>query len=336
MAVSVVEMALLDVSPDVNEDLNGERFPHVAETALCSCSTAVKALEAKERRHSRLQNILGCGDDRPLPSSKDVKDGLLSNVHKYLKLPDKYMALTSLLLKSQAFYLTYGLMTQELPIVDLPRTQRGKPFIPTTVYAMENESVEYPLSVSHQFPFCGIARVVVRETTALKLGMDIVVFDDFNRQLYDSMEDFVKVFREMFTDWEWRRIHSTENVLIEFYLRWAMKEAYTKALGVGLHLDFSAFETLLDSVDSHGSNEGVWSAVSNTGTHLRGSVVTNANDESTWDFYFLPLFTENSSQEAKGCACVCFGPLAREYDTTFEARMTWTNIQNLIQWHQER
>jgi phosphopantetheine--protein transferase-like protein len=348
VSVIVIELTLLDVSPDVNEDLNGKRFPHVADATLSSCSTAAKILEAKRWRNSCLHSILGCRENRPLLSSKDedVKDGLLRSVDKYLKVPDKYMALTSLLLKSQAFYLMHGLMfmlqEQELPIVNLPRTHRGKPFVPTTVYAMEGESNTHPLSVSHQFPFCGIARVV-KETTALKLGMDIVVFDDFNRQVHDSVEDFVKVFREMFTDWEWRRIHSThteQHVMIEFYLRWAMKEAYTKALGVGLHLNFAAFETRLDIVDVHGSDSGVWSAVSvsNTGTHLRGSVVTNAKDETSWDFYFFPLFavTENSRQ-AKGCACVCFGPL-RDNDTTcaFEAQITWTNIQNLIQWHQER
>lgn len=332
MAVSIVEITLIDLSPDVNEDFHGERFPHVAETALSSCSTASKVLEAK--RWS-LKKILVCGDDRPLPSLKDVKDRLLGNVHRYIKVPDKYMALTSLLLKSQAFYLTHGSMAQELPIVDLPRTHRGKPFIPTTVCATEDETMQYPLSVSHQFPFCGMARFLGQPTNRM-LGMDIVVFDSFNRELYASVEDFVKVFGESFTDWEWRRIHSTNNLLIEFYLRWAMKEAYTKALGLGLHLDFSAFETRLEFVDAHGSEDGIWSAIASTGMHLRGSVVTNGQDETSWDFYFLPLLTvsENAGQ-AKGCACICFGPLP-DTDTSFEARTTLTTIPNLIQWHQER
>lgn len=330
MAVSIVEITLIDVSPDVNEDAHGERFPQVAETALSSCSTASKVLEAK--RWS-LKKIILCGNDRPLPSLKDVKDRLLGQIHRYIKVPDKYMALTSLLLKSQAFYLTHGSMAQELPIVDLPRTHRGKPFIPTTVYAMEEESIQYPLSVSHQFPFCGMARFPC-QTTNRMLGMDIVVFDSYNRELYESVEYFVKVFRESFTDWEWRRIHSTNNLLIEFYLRWAMKEAYTKALGLGLYLDFSAFETRLDFVDAQGSKDGIWSAISNTGMHLRGYVITNGQDKSSWDFYFLPLFNENSGQE-KGCACICFGPLC-DTDASFEARTTLTTISKLIQWHQER
>ena len=331
MAVSIVEIMLVDVSPDVNKDLHGEDFPQVAETALSSCVTASKVLETK--RWS-LKKILVCGgDDRPLPSLKDVKERLLGDVNRYVKAPDKYMALTSLLLKSQAFYLTHGSLAQELPVIDLPRTHRGKPFIPVTVYASEDESIDYPLSVSHQFPFCGVARFL-RQTTNRMLGMDIVVFDSFNRELYDSDKDFVKVFRESFTDWEWRRIHSADNLLIEFYLRWAMKEAYTKALGLGLHLDFSAFETRLELVDELCSQDGIWSAISTTGTHLRGSVVTNGQDETSWDFYFLPLFCENIGQ-GKVCACICFGPLC-DADASFEARTTLTTIHNLIQWHQDR
>ena len=41
-----------------------------------------------------------------------------------------------------------------------------------------------------------------------------------------------------------------DDMMMEFYLRWSMKESYTKALGLGLHLEFSTFETQLNVVDA--------------------------------------------------------------------------------------
>ncbi len=39
-------------------------------------------------------------------------------------------------------------------------------------------------------------------------------------------------------------------MLREFYLRWSMKEAYTKAIGMGMHMDFHKFETRLCHIDN--------------------------------------------------------------------------------------
>ena len=42
---------------------------------------------------------------------------------------------------------------------------------------------------------------------------------------------------------------SDESKLQEFYLRWAIKDAYTKALGLGMNVEFQSCETRLMEVD---------------------------------------------------------------------------------------
>ena len=36
------------------------------------------------------------------------------------------------------------------------------------------------------------------------------------------------------------------DILHEFYIQWSIKEAYTKALGFGMNIDFQSFETEID------------------------------------------------------------------------------------------
>jgi len=80
------------------------------------------------------------------------------------------------------------------------------------------------------------------------VGLDIVTFEDFNPCLYQSTREFLQVFQSSFTNWEWNCIlavyeNGDGHMLREFYLRWAVKEAYTKALGVGMGCSFDSFET---------------------------------------------------------------------------------------------
>ncbi|KAL7466296.1 hypothetical protein ACHAXS_006604 [Conticribra weissflogii] len=81
------------------------------------------------------------------------------------------------------------------------------------------------------------------------------------------------------------KLRSDNSKLKEFYLRWAMKEAYTKALGVGMNMEFDSFETLLVGIDdetvvgeeyengsSHDdmegkSKDGIWNAIRENATY---------------------------------------------------------------------
>jgi len=185
-------------------------------------------------------------------------------------------------------------LNQHRPMVLLPRTHYRKPYIPipsSTVMDPEKEDQgrppeqpfyqHHPLSVSHQFPWVGLVRLKQSSETTpsnnhrnhnnndnnqqhILVGLDIVVFDHINRNLYDTVSDFVDVFHDHFTPHEWQHIQQTGNdrggdtvLLQEFYVRWAAKEAYTKALGVGLGCNFGSFQIdfFTDENDNDGDND---------------------------------------------------------------------------------
>jgi phosphopantetheinyl transferase (holo-ACP synthase) len=280
---------------------------------------------------------------------------LQRQVTKYLQTKDKYMSLASILLKSRAFYQYRSSLRGEIndtpssstgglsqsaqpesqiasirPIVDLPRTQHNKPYIPiqqnqdetnkcniqkhgsaatdtTKIFTME-EAV-FPLSISHQFPYIGIATKTTSKSSkgpsgayndkegrrhhlrqkqqqekegsfsrsclieeeisaSVLIGLDIVVFEELNRRLYSTVDEFLDVFFDSLTSREWNRIQSIKNyrddddddkasdnssrltdVVNELYVTWAMKEAYTKALGVGLGFNFGQVDIVLHFTD---------------------------------------------------------------------------------------
>jgi 4'-phosphopantetheinyl transferase len=230
-----------------------------------------------------------------------------------------------------------------LPVVELPRTTLGKPFIPP----ISDEQLEYPISVSHQFPFVGIVSPH-GNVQSIQLGLDIVVYEAFNRKLYGSVSEFIEVFRDSFTAWEWSRINninsaSDDQRLKEFYLRWAIKEAYTKALGVGMSVEFSSFEVRLAAVDDDSDTAAVGGLAtllqgSTTSIRYRASVLYYNGDESAnrnrakeLDLFFLPLTVNEEGQERSGCACICVTALSDHHHN--ELNIQWIKFDSLIEWH---
>ena len=135
----------------------------------------------------------------------------------------------------------------------------------SALLASRTECSFYPLSISHQFPFVGMAQMSSSQQSSppyYSLGFDIVTFDDINRRLYSSVHEFVQVFFHQMTPMEQARFSlapsdesesssvTDDCLLREFYLLWAMKEAYTKALGVGLGFDFASFGISMQLVSS--------------------------------------------------------------------------------------
>jgi len=338
-----IELSIVDLTIDVRDDASGSDIPVLTKDVLesLSCNTAEEYLSTHTSAaaaaaaaqpislniRSHLSSVLwrNRGQKKQhLHRNEALSQQLQQQVVRFLKVPDKYIALTSILLKSQAFHKTHSLHylfqegAEELtrlvnrPVVDIPRTQYKKPYIPigprspdsnnnnsdsdnstkvVTKYQAISEVNFFPMSVSHQFPFCGIARLVVvpppppppicrqheddatitneslvqqpqLEQPRPLIGLDIVTFDDYNSRLYSSLMEFLSVFESSFTPWEWKCImlspplqddkdddddDDDETVLLrEFYLHWAMKEAYTKALGVGMGLSFDSFEIRLE------------------------------------------------------------------------------------------
>ena len=121
---------------------------------------------------------------------------------------------------------------------------------------------------------------VVPTPSTLIVGMDIVTFDyDINKRLYPNDEDFLNVFRNSFTKNEWEigiqhpTLLSLRDRVQEFYIRWSMKEAYTKAVGMGMGLEFHTFEIALleDDDDSNTS-------MHHQQQHQHGRSIDNTNN----------------------------------------------------------
>ena len=189
------------------------------------------------------------------------------------------------------------------------------------------------------------------------LGLDVVVFEARINDYSPTITEFLEPFSGSFTMWEWERIsncrrrhtpsdhrerraaagRSEDSRLREFYLRWSMKEAYTKALGLGMHVDFDRVEIRLYGTDLDAypdeeedagrldEEEGIWIAIerhtaSSSADHRRGGEF--ADDErrtrhysaigkvkrlesatspwDVWEFVFVPLFPDDDDDDGGG------------------------------------
>ena len=225
----LVDLTLLNVAADVQAD--DDKASNLVE--LVHGKLLSDAIDA--------ENLL-----RNLASTPAETYQIKQQVLRYIQPKDRYSALTSTLLKSHAFYSIIASQRhkeQDLglrSVVNLPRTQYKKPFIPVPYERATMKCSEEdlrPISVSHQHPFVGITQIrehvnKSRENPLL-VGLDIVVFEGYNPRLYADENEFLDIFRDNFTPREWAIIQSHyEYRLEEFYIRWSMKEAYTKALGL--------------------------------------------------------------------------------------------------------
>jgi phosphopantetheinyl transferase (holo-ACP synthase) len=260
--------------------------------------------------------------------------------------------------------------SESLPVTSLPRTKNQKPFIPqccdeTNVDTKSASRETHTLSISHQFPFTGSVRLKITSLSQdhgfdLAVGLDIVVWDadsnPFGYNRSNVMEEFVSCFQESFTSDEWDEITGSELnnsktpsssfSFYEFYIRWSMKEAYTKALGYGMILDFKSFQmqptpsTLTDCnhkswFQNLGGQKLLLAENVHTGTHPnylhRIVSVEHLTPNTRWKpnfatnieqfhFFFLPLRggpQEESVNPARNIdsrlpsfslACICVGP----------------------------
>ena len=402
-----VDLSLLDVSEQALADPYGiELRPNIQVgvwEAACSADTFLS-------RSSR---------SRSVGEASDVQ----AKVSRFLKTNDKYLACASMLFKSRFFHEVYNdeilkdISPKEMemddddvsntggkrrrPVVELPRTEYRKPYIPLpnnwrndTKHAQENDKLlnsikeedVFSLSVSHQFPFVGLAKIkdegneniFAIGTTAMRstlpppiVGLDIVVFEKFNARLFSSEEEFLEVFRDQFTPNEWKNgiqnpelgtitttpSSSASMQMREFYVRWAIKEAYTKAIGVGMGLAFSSFEIHLEEIDENDKSglaeASIWSRIrKNSDTTpttsprcFRGTIqFIDKKENEYFYFYFLPLASTatytDSDETIDGCACVCVGSFQGNLSTVDnnawknDIDISWTDLEGLVQSHQ--
>ncbi len=242
-----------------------------------------------------------------------------------------------------------------------------------------------PFSVSHQYPITAISFISIEPNYLFSsqiitnnknlhllplIGIDVVTFDSKQKRK-TTTDEYLSCFKSSFTPWEWQQIqiiinnnynHTTETnhiimnndreKFISFFLRWAMKEAYTKALGVGLGKEFNSFETHLIGFDVHqeesnddDGNHKLWDVIlRKSKSNCKGIAyfpaylydINNMNQrvkrDDSWSFYFLPILSSNSSTDSDiGCLCVCVqngnnGNLMQGFNSTKEMIKCFSNL----------
>lgn len=278
-----VEVDLIDITNLIGEDESAEKLKNsLLPDTLRFCMNSEKILKNRQERKSKLK------------SDKELSKRIQSKILRFVKPQDKYLNFFSLLMKSREFYLAYQDLSpqgNQKAVIALPRTSKGKPFIPLQGGAPS----DFEFSVSHQYPYICIAR-----TCGYEIGIDIVTFDEINKNLYRNESEFLHVFRSSFADCEWNSIMKSSNRLNEFYLQWAVKEAYTKAIGMGLSLDFNSFATTFESI--HGLWEYMKMKNLEHGIHIKGIVSRKHRKPQQFMFFFHLL---GFNGKVKGCLCAC-------------------------------
>lgn len=293
-----------------------------------------------------------------------------TKLKRYVKPTDQLLHLSSLLFKSKLSYQTHSQANHDKslyfyrPIVELPRTEYGKPYIPTNT----TTTTTTECSISHQYPYAGLAALVVESSltdpstipkTATTVGLDLVVLDDYNHDLYESAHDFLDVFRSSFTQREFQTILDAshyDSQLAVFYVQWSIKESYTKAIGVGMGLDFSSFETELLVVEPESFWRHQFSEPNASDQQSRRWVLGRIQQLMTlptrttnskplppslqrptieyWWFGFYPLsLRSNTNKTVQGCATLCLGPVDKDTPLPLLPSLQWTTLDDLVNFH---
>ncbi|KAK2400433.1 4'-phosphopantetheinyl transferase superfamily [Trifolium repens] len=151
-----------------------------------------------------------------------------SSIIRFFKFEDRKRALISQMLQ---YALLYDLIKINIPFI-IKRTSQNKPYLDLLDYDKLGLTIfpNFNFNVSHHGDYVAIAS----EPLCL-VGIDIVSFDI--PQGGETVAEFIRVFSSYFSTLEWDNIvnaGTSDDVLIEFYKYWSLKEAYVKAMGSGL------------------------------------------------------------------------------------------------------
>ncbi|XP_004514712.1 uncharacterized protein [Cicer arietinum] len=158
-----------------------------------------------------------------------------SSVTRYFKTEDQKRALISRMLQYALLNDVIKLNTPFFPPHNfiIKRTSQGKPYLDLLDYDKLGLTTYFPnfnFNVSHHGDYVAIAS----EPLCL-VGIDIVSFDMPKKE---TVTEFIHFFSSYFSSSEWDNVVNagtcSNDVLIEFYRYWSLKEAYVKAMGSGL------------------------------------------------------------------------------------------------------
>ncbi|CAL9108272.1 unnamed protein product [Musa textilis] len=170
-------------------------------------------------------------------------------ITRYIKFEDKKRALVSRLLQYSLVHEVLGIPFDKIII---HRTAEGKPYL--------KNSIDFPFSnfnfnVSHHGDYVGIA-----SEPLCFVGLDIV---SITTPKQETELEFINNFSPYLTALEWKNIAhagSSEDMLVEFYRYWCLKEAFVKAIGAGLgyglhrlefhHTNWTGISVYIDGAES--------------------------------------------------------------------------------------
>ncbi|OQR99122.1 L-aminoadipate-semialdehyde dehydrogenase-phosphopantetheinyl transferase [Thraustotheca clavata] len=150
-------------------------------------------------------------------------------IERYRFVKDQKFALCSRLLQRKLIHQVHGVDYQNIRI-----ERTGKPFW------VDCTNARWNYNVSHQGSIVAIAC-----HDLYRIGIDVVCITDKSPKL--TIDQFFKNFTLYFGSREWAQIHSSPNPLECFYQLWSLKEAYVKALGIGIGFDISRVQFDLDN-----------------------------------------------------------------------------------------
>lgn len=163
-----------------------------------------------------------------------------ARVARFLNDSDRRLALGSRLLQRALIGHVLGVENKD---VHISRTHFGKPFcanLQQLLSAQRERQLalkQWNYNVSHH----GSKVVIISEPDRI-CGVDILDSNDLRPIAQDGgLSAYLRCFEDNFAPQEWAVINqissSDTSRLTEFYRHWTMKEAYIKALGLGLSYD---------------------------------------------------------------------------------------------------
>lgn len=152
-----------------------------------------------------------------------------TKIMRFVRMDDRKAALCSRLLQRALICDVFDI---EWAAADVKRTAYWKPYFA----GMDKVSAQLPgwnFNVSHQD-----GMVVIVSEPERMCGVDAVVTNDRTARIKD-LDDYFSQFQKHFTHFEWAHINGGDpkGRLERFYRIWAMKEAFVKAIGLGLQFD---------------------------------------------------------------------------------------------------
>ncbi|XP_059434759.1 uncharacterized protein LOC132167752 isoform X1 [Corylus avellana] len=193
------------------------------------------------------------------------------SISRFFRMEDRIRALVSRLLQYSLVHEVLGIPFDEITI---NRTVEGKPYLEYDKVGWEFPNFNF--NVSHHGDHVAIAS----EPLCL-VGLDIVSCVIPQKE---TVLGFVQNFSSYFSSLEWDNIVNAgtcDDILVEFYRYWCLKEAYVKAIGSGL-------ASGLDKVEFHNTR---WTGI---------SVKINGEDMREWGFWLSEMGKRHLVSIAKG------------------------------------